>query len=70
MGQDREATAGSLNNILKLRNVMIKENVFSSYSYVMELIGCPGNYHPDFDIPASEKLKKELLNCMKEIGEI
>jgi len=59
-----------LNNILKLRSVFFKENVFPAYSYAMELIGCPGNYHFDYDDPVSKELREEVYNCMKAINEI
>ncbi len=59
-----------LNNILNLRNIMLKEDIFPAYSYAMELIGCPGNYHPDFDKQVSDRLKEEIFNYMKLIKEI
>jgi 4-hydroxy-tetrahydrodipicolinate synthase len=59
-----------LNNILKLRNLFLKETVLSAYSYAMELMGCPGNYHIDYDNPVSKELKEEIYNCMKAINEI
>ena len=60
----------SLKNILKLRNTFAKENIFSAYSYAMGLLGAPGNYHPDYEVPVSEKLKEEIITCMKSIKEI
>ncbi len=59
-----------LNNILKLRNLFLREDVLASYSFAMELIGCPGNYHCDYSAPVSAGLKEMIFNCMKEIGEI
>ena len=60
----------SLNNILKLRNLFIKENVLSSYSYAMELLNCPGNYHSDYASTISGELKEEIVDLMKNINEI
>jgi dihydrodipicolinate synthase/N-acetylneuraminate lyase len=59
-----------LNNILTLRNIMLKEDIFPAYSYAMELLGCPGNFHPDFNTQVSVKLKEEVSNYMKAIKEI
>ena len=59
-----------LNNIITLRNIFLKENVMPAYSYAMELLGCPGNYHPDYDVQVSDKLKEEINSYMKTIGEI
>lgn len=59
-----------LNNILSLRNTFLKGDIFPAYSYAMELIGCTGNYYPDYDKPISGKLKEEIFECMKLIKEI
>ena len=59
-----------LNNILGLRNLLLKENIFSAYSYAMELLGCPGDYQSDYDTPVSESLKTEIYEMMKAIKEI
>ena len=59
-----------LNHILNLRNIFLKESVFSAYSYAMELLGCPGNYHSDFGLSVSDNLKEEILSYMKIINEI
>jgi 4-hydroxy-tetrahydrodipicolinate synthase len=59
-----------LNNILKLRNLFLREDVLAPYSFAMELIGCPGNYYCDYSAPVSARLKEMIYNCMKEIGEI
>ena len=59
-----------LSNILKLRDLFLREAVLASYSFAMELLGCPGNYHCDYSPPASGELKELIFNCMKEIGEI
>lgn len=59
-----------LNNILLLRNIFLKGNVFSAYSYAMELLGCPGLYHPDYEEGAPEYLKQEIYSQMKAMKEI
>lgn len=59
-----------LKNIITLRNLFLKENVLPAYSYAMELIGCPGNYHIDYDNPLSNNLKEEIYTCMNAIKEI
>ncbi len=64
-----ETKSEYLKNILELRNLFLKENIFSAYSYAMELLGCPGNYQADYDTPVPEKLKEEIFNCMKTIKE-
>lgn len=68
--QDESVINACLTNILNLRNLFIKENVLAAYSYAMELLDCPGNYHPDYALTISDKLKEEIYNLMKEIKEI
>lgn len=65
-----EEVSDYLNNILKLRNLFLREDVLASYSYAMELLGCPGIYHCDYSKPVSSDLKEEIYNCMKNINEI
>lgn len=59
-----------LRNILVLRNIFIKEDVLAAYSFAMELLNCPGNYHSDYINTVSDNLKESIYYCMKEIKEI
>jgi 4-hydroxy-tetrahydrodipicolinate synthase len=68
--EDAEDISGYLNNILRLRNIFLKEDVLAAYSFAMELLGCPGIYHCDYSLPVSGKLKEEIFSCMKSIKEI
>lgn len=65
-----ETVSNSLKNIIRLRDLFLKENILSAYSYAMELLGCPGNYQADYDLPISDSLKEEISVCMKAIKEI
>lgn len=67
---DADKISQHLNNILILRNTMLKGDIFPAYSYAMGVLGCPGNYHPDFNKQVSDKLKEEIVACMKSIKEI
>ena len=49
---------------------MLKEDLFQAYSHAMGLLGCQGDYHPDYSSPVSAAAKDEIRSCMKEIGEI
>ena len=68
--QDCDRTSEYLNNILRLRNLLLKEDVFQAYTYAMSLLGCTGDYHPDYCSTISEVAKDEIRSCMQEIGEI
>jgi dihydrodipicolinate synthase/N-acetylneuraminate lyase len=63
-------TSHHLNNILILRNTILKEDIFPAYSYAMGLLGCAGNYHPDYNNQVSNELKEEIFECMKSIKEL
>ena len=67
---DHKKISYHLNNIITLRNIFLKESVMSAYSYSMGLLGCPGNYHPDYDMQISDNLKEEIYGFMKSIKEI
>jgi 4-hydroxy-tetrahydrodipicolinate synthase len=67
---DKECVSKCLNNILELRNLFLKEDLFQAYSYTMGLVGCPGDYHPDYSSAVSDTAKEEIYACMKKIGEI
>ncbi len=67
---DNSTISFHLNNILTLRNIFLQENVMAAFSYAMELLDCPGNYHPDYASPISNKLKEEIYTVMKEIKEM
>lgn len=67
---DSRKISQHLNNILILRNIFLKENVFPAYSYAMELLGCPGNYHPDYNNQVSDEIKEEIYECMNSVKEI
>mgnify|MGYP001293065298 CR=1 FL=1 len=67
---DISAISSHLKDILKLRDLFLKESVFPAYSYAMKLLGCPGNYHPDYCEEISAELKEEIYTCMKDIKEL
>lgn len=68
--QNFDEVSTCLNNILTLRNLFIKGGVLPSYSYAMELLGCPGNYHADYETLVSETIKEQISDYMKSINEI
>jgi 4-hydroxy-tetrahydrodipicolinate synthase len=70
MEGDWERIPECLNNILQLRNIFLKEDLLQAYSYTMGLLGCPGNYHPDYSSSISDAAKEEIYACMKKTGEI
>lgn len=68
---DYIAARKCLDNILLMRDAMVStRNLMTTFSYAMELLGCPGNYHPDYCLPINEAEKALAEEIMRKIGEI
>jgi len=67
---DEAAVGEHLKRIVRLRNEYVKSNVFTAYSYSMNLLGMPGLYQPDFHGRVAPDAMEGIRNCMKEIGEL
>ncbi len=59
-----------LDEILLLRNTMIKFGLSYSFTYCMNAIGYEGNFHKDYSLPVSEEGKQTLTALLKAMGEI
>lgn len=59
-----------LDNILYLRDTMLKYRLMSCFSYCMNLLGCEGDFHPDFCLLPTQEGKAVIKSAMQEIGEI
>lgn len=59
-----------LDNILLLRDTMIKYRLMPCFSWCMTLLGMKGNYHQDYNLPVSDEGLAKLEEIMKEIGEL
>ena len=59
-----------LDNILLLRDTMIKYRLMTAFTYCMNLLGCDGNFHQDYSLDVTEEGKEKLKEVMKAIGEI
>ncbi len=67
---DIEGGAVHLKKILSLREMMIRYGVFISFTYLMNLLGMPGSFMPDYSVPAGPEAKAALQSKLAEIGEI
>ena len=68
--EDYDTAAVCLKNIISLRNLMIKYNVFAAFTVVMNALGFEGSFNPDFMLPVGEEGKAELIAKLKAIGEL
>jgi len=59
-----------LDNILLLRDTMIKYRLMSCFTVCMNLLGCEGNFHQDYILMPSDEGKAMMFETMKKIGEI
>lgn len=68
---DYVAARKYLDNILLMRDAMVStRGLLVTFSYAMELLGCPGNYHQDYSLPINEAEKTLAEDVMRKIGEI
>ena len=68
---DYTAARVYLDNILLMRDAMASTNcLLATFSYAMELLGCPGNYHQDYALPLTDAEKALAEKTMRQIGEI
>ena len=68
---DFVAARQALDNILLMRDAMAStRSLLCTFSYAMELLGCPGNYHQDYSLPLNEAEKKLAKETMAKIGKI
>lgn len=59
-----------LDNILLLRDTMIKYRLMSCFTVCMNLLGCEGNFHQDYILMPTDEGKAMMVETMKKIGEI
>lgn len=59
-----------LDNILLLRDTMIKHRLMTSFTYCMNLLGCEGNFHQDYCPDTTDEGKAIIKETMKNIGEL
>ncbi len=59
-----------LDNIILLRDTMLELGLIVSFTYCMNLLGCEGNFHPDYCLPIPDESKKILRETMVKIGEL
>ncbi len=59
-----------LDNILLLRNTMAANGLMACFTECMNLLGCEGNFHQDYQSPIKEDGKKAMKDTMIKIGEI
>jgi len=67
---DYEAAAAYLNNIVGLRDFFVAHDLWPSFSVAMNLLGCEGNFAPDYISPLKEGYMAEIRNELIRIGEL
>ena len=59
-----------LDNILLLRDTMIKNRLMPCFTCAMNFLGCEGYFHQDYCVDATAEGKAEIKEIMTRIGEI
>lgn len=67
---DFEGARNHLDNILLLRDTMADYNLMSCFTICMNLLGCDGNFHEDFELAPLDGGAEMMKETMKKIGEL
>lgn len=67
---DYEAAAVYLNNIVGLRDFFVAHDLWPSFSTAMNMLGCEGNFSPDYVSPIKEEYVAEIRKELIRIGEL
>ena len=59
-----------LDNILLLRDTMLKHGLMRCFTHCMNLLGCEGNFHQDYTSPITDEAKVIMEETMRKIGEL
>ena len=59
-----------LDNILLLRDNMLKYGLMRCFTHCMNLLGLEGNFHQDYTSPVSDEAKCAMEEILRKIGEI
>ena len=59
-----------LNNILDLRDIMVRYGVMPCFTAAMNLLGCEGNFAQDYSGKINKSVFEIIKSKMKEIGEL
>ena len=66
---DVKGASIALDQILKLRDTMVRYGLWSSFTYIMNRLGFPGYFNPDYVIIRDDG-KDALDGCLEQMGEI
>lgn len=68
---DYETAGKELDLILGFRNLLAATpNLLRAFGHAMGLLGCPGNYAPDYTVDVTDSDKEKVTAYMKLLGEI
>lgn len=67
--RDIRGVSAALDQILSLRDTMVKYGIWSSFTYVMNRLGFPGYFNPDY-VELSVDSQEVLDNRLMVMGEI
>jgi len=65
-----DAAAGYLNNIVGLRDFLVEHDLWPTYTVAMNMLGCEGNFSPDYVSDFKEEYREALRRELIRIGEL
>ena len=67
---DRETAAVHMSNIVAFRDFFVANNLWPCFTAAMNLLGCEGNFAPDYNpLPNAEQIEKTRAEMIR-IGEL
>lgn len=67
---DYDTAAACLNNIISLRDCFIENDIWPSFTAAMNMLGCEGNFAPDYVGEITQNAYNAVHAEMERIGEI
>lgn len=67
---DYQTAAACLNNILALRDAFLGWGLWPAYTTAMNLLGCEGNFGPDYCSPINPEFVPQIREMLQKIGEL
>ena len=67
---DADGSRRIMNEINDFRNYLFTFGIFPAFTLGMNLLGCEGNFHPDYYLPLDDEAKERVIAKFREIGEV
>jgi len=70
---DKDDVAGAnaqLRKMMGVRDIMLGLGIWPTFSYAMNLLGCEGNFGPDYELGIGDDARKAVKEGLQKLGEL